>query len=128
MNYKNGVLANTLESLMKFPDVTGKTGFAIMRNIRILETELKDFRDARMNLFKKYGKSEDGGKTYQIGNDDPGYQEFMSEYNKLLDIEIDVSPFRMDASEIDLQYSEQASVKDYIVVQDFISNRQGQSE
>lgn len=121
MKIKNGYMANALESLMKFQEQTGKTGYAIMRNIRILQQNLEDFEKVRLNLFKKYGTTNDDGNNYSVSKESENYDEFIKEYEELLNIEADVELYQIDASDVKLQCTDNASVKDYMIVSQLIS-------
>ncbi len=121
MKIKNGYMANALESLMKFQEQTGKTGYAIMRNIRILQPNLEDFEKVRLNLFKKYGSTDDDGNNYSISKESENYNEFIKEYEELLNIEVDIELYQIDASDVNFQRTDNASVKDYMIVSQLIS-------
>ena len=121
MKIKNGYMSDVMESLMKFQEQTGKTGYAIMRNIRILQPNLDDFEKVRLNLFKKYGTTNDDGNNYSISKESENYDEFIKEYEELLNIEADIELYQIDASDVKLQCADNASVKDYMIVSQLIS-------
>ena len=121
MKIKNGYMSDVMESLMKFQEQTGKTGYAIMRNIRILQPNLEDFEKVRLNLFKKYGTTNDDGNNYSISKESENYDEFIKEYEELLNIEADIELYQIDASDVKLQCADNASVKDYMIVSQLIS-------
>ena len=121
MKIKNGYMSDVMESLMKFQEQTGKTGYAIMRNIRILQPNLEDFEKVRLNLFKKYGTTNDDGNNYSVSKESENYDEFIKEYEELLNIEADIELYQIDASDVKLQCADNASVKDYMIVSQLIS-------
>ena len=124
MKIKNGYMSDVMESLMKFQEQTGKTGYAIMRNIRILQPNLEDFEKVRLNLFKKYGTTNDDGNNYSVSKESENYDEFIKEYEELLNIEADIELYQIDASDVKLQCADNASVKDYMIVSQLISKEE----
>ena len=121
MKIKNGYMSDVMESLMKFQEQTGKAGYAIMRNIRILQPNLEDFEKVRLNLFKKYGTTNDDGNNYSVSKESENYDEFIKEYEELFNIEADIELYQIDASDVKLQCADNASVKDYMIVSQLIS-------
>ena len=93
------------------PPATGKVGYAIYRNIALLETATKEFQKMRDDLIIKYGENN------RISEDSPNFGKFITELTPLLEIECEVSFFMIDEDEM---YNEALSSRDYLVLQDLI--------
>ena len=109
------VLLNTL-SKPGMTDVEGILGYAIYKNLRILQNECEDFNKMRDNLIKKYGAEKDG--TYSIDTkDEKAYTSFIKEIEPLLKIEIEINFFQVDRDEFDKLYCSGLSTKDYLLLE-----------
>lgn len=100
-----------LTLLKKLPPATGKVGYAIYRNISLLEQATKEFLRMHDDLIHKYGNA---GK---INRDSPNFGTFITELTPLLDIECEVSFFMIDEDEM---YNDALSYRDYLVLNEFI--------
>ena len=67
-------LLNILSTMLQ---TKGIVGFKIARNYRMITEELKEYNDKKMELFKKYGKEENGQLV--INKLDDNYVKFMDE-------------------------------------------------
>ena len=67
---------------------TGKLGYAVARNIRILNTELTEFQNARNELIRKYG-TKDGDNIF-IENGSEAFFSFQNEMKQYESIELDI--------------------------------------
>ena len=109
------VLLNIL-SKPGMTDVEGVLGYAIYKNLRILQNECEDFNKVRDNLIKKYGTEKDG--TYSIDTkDEKSYTSFMKEIEPLLKLELDINYFQIDQVEFDKLYCSGLSTKDYMILE-----------
>lgn len=97
--------------LNQMPPVTGKVGYAIYRNINLLDSATKEFQKMRNDLIEKYG--EDGS----INQNSPNFQKFVEELDPLLEIECDVDFFMIDEDEM---YNDALSYKDYMVLEQIL--------
>lgn len=80
------MLKNFLESIAN--ECTGKLGYAVARNIRLLSTELTEYNDRRNELIRKYGVENDG--VISVENGSEGFYKLMEEMKEYEDIEINI--------------------------------------
>lgn len=52
-------LGNNISSMLK--DCKGITAYALSKDLRLIQTELKEYGDIKTNLFQKYGESLENG-------------------------------------------------------------------
>lgn len=120
MKLTNLAIINILNCFSKFPLATGKAGYAIARNKRLLSNELKDFEEARNALLQKYGtKTKDGNYTIDP-NKSENAEIFNKEISEVLGIEIDIEPWQVFRDEWEIPYSDSASVNDYDLLETFL--------
>lgn len=100
-----------LRALQDMPPATGKVGYAIYRNIALLEAATKEFQKMRDDLIIKYGSDN------KISNDSPNFGKFLTELTPLLEIECEVSFFTIDEDDM---YNEALSTKDYLILKNLI--------
>ena len=67
----------------------GKLGYAVARNIRVLNTELTEFQNKRNELIKKYGTND--GDNIFIENGSEAFFSFQNEMKEYVNIELDIS-------------------------------------
>lgn len=67
---------------------TGKLGYAIARNIRLLNTELTEYNNKRNELIRKYGAEK--GDQIVIEKGSKEYYSFLEEMKEYEDIDVDV--------------------------------------
>ncbi len=82
-------LLNLLTTMLQ---TKGIVGFKIARNYRMLSDELKEYNEKKMELFKKYGK-EDNGQLI-IDKDSENYPLFLQEIKPYDEQEVEFN-FRM---------------------------------
>lgn len=64
-------------------DTKGIVGFKIARNLRMLNDELKEFNEKKMELFQKYGEEKDGQLIIDKGSKNyPLYLEEIKPYEE----------------------------------------------
>lgn len=76
--------------------VKGIVGFKIARNYRMISDELKEYNDKKMELFKKYGREENGQLI--IDKDSENYPLFLQEIEPYNEQEVQFN-FRMITEE-----------------------------
>ena len=113
MKINNITMLAGIETMNKFPNATGKIAYAMSRNIRIFSQELQDFYKEKERLVKKYGTEDEDGNI-SIDKNSSNWVAFLQEYQPLLDIEIDVDVFQIDASE--MPELEGATLSDYNIL------------
>lgn len=113
MKINNITMLAAIETMSKFPNATGKIAYAMSRNIRIFNQELQDFYNEKNKLVKIYG-TEDADGNISIDKNSSNWIAFLQEYQPLLDIEIDVDVFQIDASE--MPELEGATLSDYNIL------------
>lgn len=82
-------LLNILTTMLQ---TKGIVGFKIARNYRMINDELKEFNEKKLELFQKYGKEEDGKLI--IDKDSENYPLFLQEIKPYEDQEVEFN-FRM---------------------------------
>lgn len=82
-------LLNILTTMLQ---TKGIVGFKIARNYRMITEELKEYNDKKMELFKKYGKEENG--QIIIDKDSENYPLFLQEIEPYNEQEVQFN-FRM---------------------------------
>ena len=82
-------LLNILTTMLQ---TKGIVGFKIARNYRMITEELKEYIDKKMELFKKYGKEENG--QIIIDKDSENYPLFLKEIEPYNEQEVQFN-FRM---------------------------------
>lgn len=99
--YKNRELDAMNTSLDGYLDKTGKLGYAIARNKRILSENLTEFSCARRGLVEKYGVREYDGdgnlNSITVAESAPEYPKFVEEITPILETEIDVDVFKVSS-------------------------------
>ena len=86
-------LLNILTTMLQ---TKGIVGFKIARNYRMISDELKEYNDKKMELFKKYGREENG--QIIIDKDSENYPLFLQEIQPYNEQEVQFN-FRMITEE-----------------------------
>ena len=86
-------LLNILTTMLQ---TKGIVGFKIARNYRMISDELKEYNDKKMELFKKYGREENG--QIIIDKDSENYPLFLQEIEPYNEQEVQFN-FRMITEE-----------------------------
>ena len=72
---------------------SGKLGFAIAKNTRKLESELKEFIEKRKELFLKYGsKNDDGSLAIETNR----IKDFLNDFDAYASMEFEFQPQLVD--------------------------------
>lgn len=87
------MLLNVLTTMLQ---TKGIVGFKIARNYRMISDELKEYNDKKMELFKKYGREENG--QIIIDKDSENYPLFLKEIEPYNEQEVQFN-FRMITEE-----------------------------
>lgn len=104
-----------LQQIEQLPQATGKVGYAIYKNITILNNATKEFRQMQNDLIKKYGQNN------SINEYSPNWQKFVQELKPLLDIECDVNLFQISEDEI---YNEVFTPQNYFVLHEIVVKKE----
>lgn len=108
-----------LQQIEQLPQATGKVGYAIYKNITILNNATKEFRQMQNDLIKKYGENN------SINEKSPNWQKFVQELKPLLDIECDVNLFQISEDEI---YNEVFTPQDYFVLHEIVVKKEDSAD
>lgn len=108
-----------LQQIEQLPQATGKVGYAIYKNITILNNATKEFRQMQNDLIKKYGQNN------SINEKSPNWQKFVQELRPLLDIECDVNLFQISEDEI---YNEVFTPQDYFVLHEIVVKKEDSAD
>lgn len=108
-----------LQQIEQLPQATGKVGYAIYKNITILNNATKEFRQMQNDLIKKYGQNN------SINEKSPNWQKFVQELKPLLDIECDVNLFQISEDEI---YNEVFTPQDYFVLHEIVVKKEDSAD
>ena len=104
-------------ALGRMATLTGKVGYAIMKNHAAIEPEVKIITQMRSNLIQKYGQ--DG----KIKPGDEHWDEFITEYTDFMNgSTADISLYQIDAKDWndDAVYCETAQARDYTLVKSIV--------
>jgi len=106
-------IKNYLDSVAT--DCTGKLGYAVARNIRLLNTELTEYNDKRNELIRKYGTEKDGNISIAIGTEE--HKKFVEEMAQYDDIELEVELMKVNE---DVLSNSNLSANSMLVLMDFM--------
>lgn len=95
MKYKNIQMEQMLENLKPILPHRDIIGYLAARNTRILNDTLTEYFTFKRDLINKYGESDtdENGKetgTISISPTSPNFKDFVSEFDKIKDIEHEV--------------------------------------
>ena len=120
MKMTNGLIDALLTALSQqefISGATGKTGYAIYRNIRILTEENKDYSKMIEELIKKYGKENEDGSYYIDQNDKEAVDAFYKDLVPVSNMVVDVNLYQIDKKDFDLPYCETATPQQYALIE-----------
>lgn len=80
-----------LESLSKHLDVSGKIGYAIARNFRVLRDNCTEYYDKRYSIIDKYGTKQPDSEEKEVKPDNPNYSIVKQEIDDLRKIKHEVT-------------------------------------
>ena len=116
MKLAYAVVEMLYEALQRFGGLTGEYGLAIAKSRSGLEKEFLAFAEVKNNLVNKYGK--DGFVRPEM----PRYNEFVPEYEKLMNTMTDVEIYPVEDADFtpDKIYCETATANDYAIFEQFM--------
>ena len=121
MKMTNGLIDALLTALSQqefISGATGKTGYAIYRNIRILTEENKDYSKMIEELIKKYGKENEDGSYYIDQNDKEAVDAFYKDLVPVSNMVVDVNLYQINKKDFDLPYCETATPQQYALIEE----------
>ncbi|GKH33474.1 hypothetical protein [Faecalicatena contorta] len=114
MKIKNSQVVTFLNGVA---DIQSKVGYAIARNIALLESVAKAYEEERTKIIDKYAKKGEDGRYIVVGNtyDIQDMSGFGADMDELLGIENEVSIHTVPISELekcDLEQFDALTIKD----------------
>ena len=100
----------------EFLNATGKTGYTIYKNLKIIENDFNAYKHSMDEAVKRHGKQD--GDGYSISPEDEGYEDFLKEMQPLGALEVDVPLWQVD--EIELPPCESANVAQYMLIENLL--------
>lgn len=100
----------------EFLNATGKTGYTIYKNLKIIENDFNAYKHSMDEAVKRHGKKD--GDGYSISPEDDGYKDFLEEMQPLGALEVDVPLWQVD--EIELPPCESANVAQYMLIESLL--------
>ena len=107
-------LSNYLDAIAS--KCTGKLGYYVAKNLRLLKNELVEYNDKRNELIRKYGTQ--NGDNIVIENGSEAYFNFMKELKEYDSIESGVNLIKFDSSLLEnstLDAREQMVMLEYFI-------------
>lgn len=114
MNIKKADLIS--ETLMTMLQTKGVVGYKIARNLRMINEELKEYNDLKIELFNKYGEVQ--GDSLIINKDSENYPLYLEEIKPYEEQEVDFD-FRKFTEE-ELQNSDLTAEQMYFLSEYFM--------
>lgn len=122
MKITNGImkyLLNTLNQAGFVEGATGPTGYAIYRNIRILQDEVKDYDKVVDEALHKYGKQSENGGYYIEQTDEEAIKKFSDEVDPVAAIELDIDLYQINRDDFIMPYCATATPAQYALIEEF---------
>ena len=104
----------------EFLNATGKTGYTIYKNLKIIENDFNAYKHSMDEAVKRHGKQD--GDGYSISAEDEGYEDFLKERQPLGALEVDVHLWQVD--EIELPPCESANVAQYMLIENLLVKKE----
>lgn len=104
----------------EFLNATGKTGYTIYKNLKIIENDFNAYKHSMDEAVKRYGKKD--GDGYSISPEDEEYKDFLEEMQPLGALEVDVPLWQVD--EIELPPCESANVAQYMLIESLLVKKE----
>lgn len=123
MKITNGIMKYLLNTLNQpgFTDgVSGPTGYAIYRNIRILENEVKDYEKVINDALNEFGKKSEDGRVYIDEKDTEAIKKFTEKVDPIAALEINVDLYQIPKEEFVMPYCATATPSQYALIEDFL--------
>jgi len=77
-----------------------KLSYAIAKNVRLIEVEIKEYKAALAKVFEKYGEEKDGRFVIDMTNEE-GVNEFRKVTEELSSMESEVNVYTLPISAVD---------------------------
>lgn len=123
MKITNGIMKYLLNTLNQpgFTDGTsGPTGYAIYRNIRILENEVKDYEKVINDALNEFGKKSEDGRVYIDEKDTEAIKKFTEKVDPIAALEVNVDLYQIPKDDFIMPYCATATPSQYALIEDFL--------
>jgi hypothetical protein len=123
MKITNGIIKYLLNTLNQpgFTDgASGPTGYAIYRNIRILENEVKDYEKVINDALNEFGKKSEDGRVYIDEKDTEAIKKFTEKVDPIAALEVNVDLYQIPKDDFIMPYCATATPSQYVLIEDFL--------
>lgn len=123
MKITNGIMKYLLNTLNQpgFTDgAFGPTGYAIYRNIRILENEVKDYEKVINDALNEFGKKSEDGRVYIDEKDTEAIKKFTEKVDPIAALEVNVDLYQIPKDDFIMPYCATATPSQYALIEDFL--------
>lgn len=123
MKITNGIMKYLLNTLNQpgFTDsASGPTGYAIYRNIRILENEVKDYEKVIDDALAEFGKKSEDGRVYIDEKDTEAIKKFTEKVDPIAALEVNVDLYQIPKDDFIMPYCATATPSQYALIEDFL--------
>lgn len=123
MKITNGIMKYLLNTLNQpgFTDgASGPTGYAIYRNIRILENEVKDYEKVINDALNEFGKKSEDGRVYIDEKDTEAIKKFTEKVDPIAVLEVNVDLYQIPKDDFIMPYCATATPSQYALIEDFL--------
>ena len=123
MKITNGIMKYLLNTLNQpgFTDsASGPTGYAIYRNIRILENEVKDYEKVIVDALAEFGKKSEDGRVYIDEKDTEAIKKFTEKVDPIAALEVNVDLYQIPKDDFIMPYCATATPSQYALIEDFL--------
>mgnify|MGYP004546078607 FL=1 len=121
MKITNGImkyLFNTINQPAFIDGANGPTGYAIYRNLRILQDEIKDYDKVIDDALKEFGQESEDGRFYIDENDTDAIKKFEEKVNPISNLEVDVNLYQIPKEEFVMPYCPSATPAQYALIEE----------
>lgn len=122
MNMNTAIAILNILNKPGMDEVTGKSGYAIYRNIRILNTETEEFFKMKDTIVRKYGKEDENGNI-SILETDENYRICAKEIEDLLGIDLDIDIFKIKKEDFSI-YCPSLTTRDYMLLEELFIEKE----
>lgn len=123
MKITNGIMKYLLNTLNQpgFTDgASGPTGYAIYRNIRILENEVKDYEKVINDALNEFGKKSEDGRVCIDEKDTEAIKKFTEKVDPIAALEVNVDLYQIPKDDFIMPYCATATPSQYALIEDFL--------
>lgn len=121
MKITNGImkyLLNTLNQPGFVDGATGPTGYAIYRNLRILQNEIKDYDKVIEDALKEYGVESENGRYYIDEKDSEAIKKFTEKVDPVSNLEVDIDLYQIPRDEFVMPYCSTVTPGQYALIEE----------